>query len=62
MGDECWPIEQLIPDKRLYPDACDAEFCGLLMRKGALLPFTTFNDKREPKQFHGELPQGEVAA
>jgi len=51
------PIETIIPAelKRLYPEACDAEFCGLLRGMGSYLPFTTWNDKREPQQYHGEV-------
>lgn len=49
-----WDAQALIPDKRLYPEACDAEFCALLLtKKGIFLPFTTFNTERTPKQFHG---------
>lgn len=60
--DEFWPAEQLVPNKRLYPEACDAEFCALLINAGAFLPFTTFNDERETKQFYGDVPENEVAA
>ena len=41
------------PPKRLYPEACDFEFCELLRRRGVSLCFTTWNEKREPKAFHG---------
>lgn len=46
---------QYVPDKRLYPEACDYEFCSLLAQDGVNLPFTTFNDEREPKQYHGKV-------
>lgn len=36
---------RLIPNKRLYPERCDFEFCTLLYSKGILLPFTTFRDR-----------------
>lgn len=49
------PVEDLIPNKRLYPEACDAGFCALLRDKGACLPFTTFDDKRPARQFHGRI-------
>ena len=49
------PIKSLVPDKRLYPEACDAEFCGLLKEMGVYLPFTTWNNKRDPQQYHGEI-------
>ena len=45
----------LIPPKRLYPEACDYEFCRLLVFKGCDLCFTTLNDKREKKQFYGRI-------
>ncbi|MGX9980660.1 hypothetical protein [Methylobacterium fujisawaense] len=62
MGDAAWPMEMLVPNKRLYPEACDREFCELLMRYGIHLPFTTFNAAREPKQFYGDVPPLEVTA
>lgn len=45
--------KQYIPNKRLYPETCDFEFCSLLIDKGVHLPFTTWNDNREEKQFYG---------
>lgn len=33
-----------VPDKRLYPERCDYEFCRLLKEKGIDLPFTNWND------------------
>jgi hypothetical protein len=42
-----------IPNKRLYPECCDYEFCALLKEKGMDLPFTTWNNDREVKQFYG---------
>lgn len=44
-----------IPDKRTYPDACDFEFCKLIKSFDVSLNCTTFNDKRELKQYYGEL-------
>jgi len=43
-----------IPDKRLYPETCDYEFCKLLKDKEIDLPFTTWQDRPE-KQYYGEL-------
>lgn len=43
-----------IPDKRLYPEACDYEFCKLLKEYGYSLPFTTWNDDRAAQQYHGK--------
>jgi hypothetical protein len=45
--------KDLIPDKRLYSEACDFEFCALLKKRGLILPFTKFSAKRKPRQFHG---------
>jgi len=42
------------PDKRLYPSACDYQFCELMTRYGGYLPFTVWDD-REPLQFEGKL-------
>lgn len=47
--------EAYVPDKRLYPEACDFEFCELLKEAGVNLPFTTFNKERAEAQFHGKL-------
>lgn len=48
-------VGRLIPDKRLYPEACCAEFCTLLVEQGHHLPFTTFNDERDLSvQFQGK--------
>lgn len=33
-----------IPDKRLYPERCDYEFCRILKEKGYDLPFTTWSE------------------
>ena len=44
-----------VPDKRLYAECCDFEFCALLTERGVYLPFTTFNEDREYVQFYGEL-------
>lgn len=42
-----------LPDKRLYPEACDYEFCRLLKQQGLSLPFTNWDEKREEKRFYG---------
>ena len=51
----------LIPDKRLYPEACDFEFCSLLRDSGVILPFTTFDSNRVEQQFYG-IKQDELPA
>ena len=42
-----------IPDKRVYPEACDYHFCKLLKLRDIHLPFTTWNEKRAKKDFYG---------
>ena len=36
-----------VPDKRLYPERCDYNFCMLLKERGVNLPFTTWSDPVE---------------
>jgi hypothetical protein len=48
------PPSILIPDKRLYPEACDFEFCEMLTGLGFSLPFTHFNATRQPQQYYGK--------
>lgn len=46
----------IVPDKRLYPEACDFEFCSLLKTKSVSLPFTTFNPSRPLDElFNGKI-------
>jgi hypothetical protein len=42
-----------VPDKRLYPEACDFEMCTLLKTKDVELPFTIFNPDRPRSDFYG---------
>lgn len=34
-----------VPDKRVYPDQSDFEFCMLLQQSGIDIPFTTFQER-----------------
>lgn len=43
------------PDKRVYPECCDMEFCIKLVERGVLLPFTTFGQVTEIKEIYGEI-------
>jgi hypothetical protein len=45
--------KSVVPNKRLYPEACDIEFCLILKNMGIYLPFTNWDDMREEKQYHG---------
>ncbi|GAA4879688.1 hypothetical protein GCM10023310_69830 [Paenibacillus vulneris] len=46
---------EFVPDKRLYPERCDYEFCALLKQRGIDLPFTIWTDDVEEKQYYGEV-------
>jgi hypothetical protein len=58
------PLEGIVPNKRLYPEACDFEFCVLLSSVGINLPFTTFDESREKKKFYTQVvqPSGNLSA
>lgn len=46
---------EYVPSKRLYPEACDAEFCGMLLERGIELSFTNYNPNRDLSiSFHGK--------
>lgn len=42
-----------IPDKRLYPEACDYEFCKLLKERNISLLFVAYNENRDVRNFYG---------
>lgn len=48
-----------VPNKRVYPESCDFEFCTLLCQHGVDIPFTAFDSIRYDKvrnlNFHGEI-------
>ncbi len=53
----------LVPDKRLYPERCDFEFCMMLARLGVAMSFTVFGQDPTPGvAFHGRLIGQPVAA
>jgi len=56
-GDGIASLDDLIPNKRLYPQYCDYDFCAYLKGKGVDLPFTTWADPvKDPKNvFAGEI-------
>lgn len=48
--------QDYVPDKRMYPEACDFEFCQLLKEHGCYLTPTTYNENRDLSvPFHGKL-------
>lgn len=42
----------MVPDKRVYPQWCDYDFCKLLISKGVSIPFTTFTQPEEAAVQH----------
>lgn len=61
MEDGVKALQDIIPDKRLYPQYCDYDFCVYLKERGVHLPFTTYEEPRtgsarNPKScFAGEI-------
>ena len=51
---EAFAAKELVPNKRLYPEACDHETCLLLKNLGVSLPFTTFNPDRPVATWYGK--------
>ncbi len=48
-----------VPTKRIYPGACDFEFCALLAQLGVRLPFTTRSGGRDLSlKYHGATLEG----
>lgn len=52
-GDNGIDAHSLVPSKRAYPEACDFEFCKLMMAAGVSITFTSFDFSRPNHQFHG---------
>lgn len=48
-------IYDYIPDKRLYPECCDFEFCSLLKKENIILPFTTYSETRPKAVYYGAV-------
>jgi hypothetical protein len=44
---------ECVPDKALYPESCDFEFCAELKRRDVHMHFTGWNDSREGSAFYG---------
>lgn len=43
LSDDSLPLVSIMPDKRLYAEACDFSFCQELQKAGVRLPFTNYN-------------------
>lgn len=56
--DEVSP-EDCLPDKRVYPESCDFEFCTILISRGHRPPFTQWDENRRKKventKYHGAI-------
>lgn len=47
-------FSECVPDKRIYPETCDFEFCSLIRRRGVTLPFYKWNEQRALAAFYGK--------
>lgn len=51
-----WPMEQLTPSKRAYPEYTDLNFARMLESNGVEIPFTRFDEDRweaaQRRDFH----------
>ena len=61
-GEGVGSLEEIVPDKRLYPQHCDYDFCRYLKKQGIHLSFTTWEEQRtDPERqgdtFHGRVPR-----
>jgi hypothetical protein len=45
--------QEYVPNKRVYPAACDVQFCRLLVGADVRIPYTTF-EARPEQDFHGK--------
>ncbi|QSF43401.1 hypothetical protein [Paenibacillus tianjinensis] len=46
---------EFVPDKRLYPERCDYDFCRLLKDSGVELPFTVWTEDVENQKYYGKV-------
>lgn len=56
------PVADLTPDKRVYPERCDAQFARLMLGRGRRLPYLDFSDEtyeqHSTRRFHGKIVAG----
>lgn len=54
-----WVAEQLVPNKRVYPESTDKQFAELLFDRGAPMTFSRWSDERAERvrdlAFHGPV-------
>jgi len=49
---------ECVPNKRVYPERCDFEFCHLVAERGVMVPFTTLDTSGrtfDDEVYHGRL-------
>ncbi len=44
-----------VPNKRVYPEASDFEFCKLLIDRGVCIPYTSFSADRVQQRYYGKI-------
>lgn len=56
---DLWNCEDLIPNKRVYPERSDYKFCREVQNQGVRIPFLNYNLDQdqlpEPKQYYGKI-------
>ena len=48
-------LNLLVPNKRVYPETCDVDFCHLLISSGINITFTAYDSTREPRKYYGDV-------
>jgi hypothetical protein len=51
-------VQELVPNKRVYPQYCDPEFVGLLRQAGVTVPFTNHSDPGREGPFFAKTMEG----
>lgn len=59
-GDGIETLNDLIPNKRLYPQYCDYDFCVYLKERGVHLPFTVWEEPKPNPNNPRSLFAGEI--
>jgi hypothetical protein len=55
--DGAFQLSDLVPNKRIYPEACDLEFVEILRANDIHLPFTTYRADWPLGQYYGKLKE-----
>ena len=56
-GEHIEDVSNLIPNKRLYPECCDEEFCQILISLNIYLPFTNFYEYLNTSVYYGAIAE-----